>query len=156
MNNLKRPRVNQGPYMPGHRVTALSAIIAASLLMGACSALKEAEPYDEQEMRQRVIDDQARMYREQEPVTTPITFYEAAARALKYNLDYRLKLLESALASDLRDVTAHEMLPRLVASAGYAGRNNDSGGTSIGIQDRQVSLRPLPPRSVTAPSTAWG
>lgn len=142
MNNLKRPRVNQGPYMPGHRVTALSAIIAASLLMGACSALKEAEPYDEQEMRQRVIDDQARMYREQEPVTTPITFYEAAARALKYNLDYRLKLLESALASDLRDVTAHEMLPRLVASAGYAGRNNDSGGTSIGIQDRQVSLRP--------------
>ncbi|MFC4236917.1 TolC family protein [Thalassospira xianhensis] len=81
------------------------------------------------------------MYRGQEPVTGPITFYEAVARALKYNLDYRLKLMESALASDLQDVSAHEMLPRLVASAGYAGRNNDSGGTSIGIEDRQESLR---------------
>jgi outer membrane protein TolC len=60
---------------------------------------------------------------------------------LKYNLDYRLKLMESALASDLRDVSSHEMLPRVVASAGYAGRNNDSGGTSIGIEDRQQSLR---------------
>lgn len=128
--------------MPGQRLKALSAIIAVSTVLGACSSLMESKPYDEQQMRQRVIDDQARMYREQEPVSAPITFYEAAARALKYNLDYRLKLLESALAADLRDVTAHEMLPRLVASAGYAGRNNDSGGTSIGIQDRQVSLRP--------------
>lgn len=128
--------------MPAHRLKTLSAMIAASMVLAACSSLKESEPYNEQEMRQRVIDDQARMYEQQEPVTGPITFYEASARALKYNLDYRLKLLESALASNLRDVTAHEMLPRLVASAGYAGRNNDSGGTSIGIEDRQVSLRP--------------
>ncbi|MGF6395398.1 TolC family protein [Pseudomonas plecoglossicida] len=127
--------------MPALPLKSLSAFTAVSVLLSACSAF-EPKPYSEDEMRQRVIDDQARMYKEQEPVNGPITFYEASARALKYNLDYRLKLLESALASDLRDVSSHEMLPRLVASAGYAGRNNDSGGTSIGIEDRQVSLRP--------------
>ena len=86
----------------------------------------------------------------------PITFYEAAARALKYNLDYRLKLMESALAANLRDVASYEMLPRLVASAGYVGRNNDSGGTSIGIEDRQVSLRPSTSEERYRTSPAWG
>lgn len=114
---------------------------AATVLLGACSTQK-ARPYTEDQLRERVVQDQQRMYADQEPVTAPITFYDAAARALKYNLDYRLKLMESALAADLRDVSSHEMLPRLVASAGIVGRNNDSGGTSIGIEDRQQSLRP--------------
>ncbi|EJN32815.1 outer membrane protein [Pseudomonas sp. GM78] len=118
----------------------LSSALVSTLLLSACSSL-EPKPATEEENRQRILADQSRMYSGQEAVTAPITFYEAAARALKYNLDYRLKLMESALASDLRDVSSHEMLPRLVASAGYAGRNNDSGGTSIGIEDRQVSLR---------------
>lgn len=121
-------------------LTLLSASLASLVLLSACSAI-EPKPYTKNEMRQRIIQDQARMYSDQEPVSSPITFYEAAARALKYNLDYRLKLMESALASNLRDVSSHEMLPKLVASAGYAGRNNDSGGTSIGIQDREQSLR---------------
>ena len=126
--------------MPKLPQTLFSTAIASTLLLAACSATKPVE-YTKEEVRQRIIQDQAQMYANQESVTAPITFYEAAARALKYNLDYRLKLMESALASDLRDVSSHEMLPRLVASAGYAGRNNDSGGTSIGIEDRQQSLR---------------
>ncbi len=120
---------------------ALGVACAVALLMAGCASQKP-KPYSEQELRDRVVQDQQRMYADQEPVTAPITFYEAAARALKYNLDYRLKLMESALASDLRDVSSHEMLPRLVASAGWMGRSNDSGGTSIGIEDRQESLRP--------------
>ncbi|ERL52639.1 TolC family protein [Halomonas huangheensis] len=122
-------------------VTALGAAIAASLTLSACSSL-EINPYTEEEVRQRAISDQAKMYTAQEPIAHPITFYEAAARALKYNLDYRLKLMESALASDLRDVSRHELLPQLVADAGYSDRSNDSGGTSIGIEDGEESLRP--------------
>ena len=34
------------------------------------------------------------------------------------------------------------MLPKLMADAGYRWRNNDSGGTSVGIDDGVVSLRP--------------
>jgi len=127
--------------MPVQKLKTLSLAVTSAILLSACSSM-HPQPYSEQEARERIVADQLTMYAEQEPVTAPITFYEAAARALKYNLDYRLKLMESALASDLHDVSSHEMLPRVVASAGYAGRNNDSGGTSIGIEDRQQSLRP--------------
>lgn len=123
-----------------HPVALTGVSFVATLLLAACASVAP-KPYSEEEIRARVVADQARMYAEQEPVTAPITFYEAAARALKYNLDYRLKLMESALAADLRDVSSHEMLPRLVVAAGYSSRNNDSGGTSIGIEDRQESLR---------------
>lgn len=53
-----------------------------------------------------------------------------------------LKVMESALSQSLLDVASHEMLPRLVAGAGYVNRNNDSGGRSIGIEDRVETLRP--------------
>lgn len=119
---------------------ALVLALAIAVFAAGCAGTKP-RPYTEDDVKARVAADQQAMYAGQEPVTGPITFYEAAARALKYNLDYRLKLMESALASDLRDVSSHEMLPRLVASAGYVDRSNDSGGTSIGIEDRQESLR---------------
>jgi outer membrane protein TolC len=136
----KKFKEHKGLNMPKHTTRFISSTLASALLLSACSSL-EPKPSTDEENRQRILADQARMYSGQEAVTAPITFYEAAARALKYNLDYRLKLMESALASDLRDVSSHEMLPKLVASAGYAGRNNDSGGTSVGIVDHQVSLR---------------
>ncbi|ABF12267.1 outer membrane protein [Cupriavidus metallidurans] len=121
----------------------LAIALAATLLTTACSTAPSVpQPYSKEEVRQRVEEDRRGMYSDQEPVTRPITFYEAAARALKYNLDYRLKLMESTLSRQLVDVTKHDMLPKLVASAGYTHRSNDSGGVSVGIQDGQISLRP--------------
>jgi outer membrane protein TolC len=128
--------------MQKHHAQLLSATAACTMLMLTGCASLQPRPTTREEVRQRVIDDQVSMYNQQEPVTGPITFYEAAARALKYNLDYRLKLLESALASNIRDVSTNELLPQLVASAGYSHRSNDSGGTSVGIQDGEVTLRP--------------
>jgi outer membrane protein TolC len=114
-------------------------LLAASL--AGCGSVKP-KPYTDSDIKTRVEQDRAAMYGGQEPLVAPLTFYDAAARALKYNLDYRLKLMESALAHSQYDVATWEMLPRLVAGAGLAARNNDSGGTSVGIQDRIISLRP--------------
>lgn len=118
-------------------------LIAASLaiLVTGCGTL-EPTPFTKDEVKARVEADRQTMYSEQEPVTAPIGFSEAAARALKYNLDYRLKLMENALTRSLNDVAGYEMLPRLVAGAGYVIRNNDSGGRSIGIDDGIETLRP--------------
>lgn len=116
------------------------AAAAAALLLAGCSVTPVAVTPDE--VAERVRDDRARMYQDQAPVSGPITYSEALARALKYNLDYRLRMMESALARGLADVSAADMLPRLVAEAGYNDRNNDSGGVSLGIEDRQISLRP--------------
>lgn len=110
------------------------------LLLAGCGTLHPA-PYTQEEIGRRVAADRQSMFAEQEAITAPITFHEAAARALKYNLDYRLKLMENALSRSLHEASGHEMLPRLVAGAGYAWRSNDSGGRSIGIEDRIETLR---------------
>ena len=117
------------------------------LVLAACGSVSP-KPFSQAEIGERVSQDVASMYKDQEVIAAPIDFHEAAARALKYNLDYKLKLMETALSRSLHDVSTYEMLPRLVAGAGYSSRNNDSGGTSVLIE---------PPRSVSLslnPSTS--
>ena len=118
-----------------------AALLSLPLLFAAGCAVVP-EPMDRKAIEDRVKSDHQRMYVDQAPVDRPITPSEALARALRYNLDYRLKMMEGTLARGLLDVTAADMLPRLVADAGYGHRSNDSGGVSIGIEDRIVSLRP--------------
>lgn len=119
----------------------LLAVSAIALVLAGCGTVQPV-PFTDEELKERVAEDRQQMYADQEPITAPIGFHEATARALKYNLDYKLKLMETALSRSLHDVSKFEMLPAVVASAGYVTRNNDSGGRSIGIEDRIESLRP--------------
>ena len=119
----------------------LLALCSVPLLLASCGTLQPTA-YGPDEIKDRAAHDRQAMYADQEPVTKPISFYEAGARALKYNLDYRLKLMEQALAKSMNEVASYEMLPRVVAGAGYVNRNNDSGGRSIGIEDGVETLRP--------------
>ncbi len=114
--------------------------LAVAALVAGCSVAPKAITADE--VRDRVKADTARMYVDQAPITAPIPMEEAVARALKYNLDYRLKKMESALAMGLTDYASYDMLPQMVASAGYTRRNNDSGGVSVGILDGEIAERP--------------
>jgi outer membrane protein TolC len=79
---------------------------------------------------------------EQEPVGAPIDLYEAMARGLKYNLDYKVEMMEEALKTRELNLARYDMLPQLVASAGYAGRNNFSGASSLSLITRRQSLEP--------------
>lgn len=130
-----------GKNKPVTFVLRTLAVATAGVWLVGCGSLSPT-PFTKEEISQRVTLDQQQMYQDQEPITGPIDFYQAAARALKYNLDYKLKLMENALAESLFDVSTHEMLPSLTAGAGYVWRNNDSGGRSIGIEDQVESLRP--------------
>ena len=126
-------------------VTIRLAALCAPLFLAACGTVTP-KAFSTEEIRERATLDIASMYADQEPITAPLDFNDAAARALKYNLDYKLKLMESALSRSLFDVSTYEMLPKLVAGAGYSSRNNDSGGVSVLIE---------PPRTVSlAPSTS--
>ena len=115
-------------------------VIAFATFLAGCTVTPELAT--KAEVTARVNEDVSKMYLSQEPITAPITLEIAIARSLKYNLDYRLKQMESALASGITDYSKFEMWPKLLLNAGYNTRNNDSGGTSIGIQDGIVSLRP--------------
>ncbi|GAA0786824.1 hypothetical protein GCM10009109_08550 [Marinobacterium sediminicola] len=63
-------------------------------------------------------------FAEMEPHGELISLEEAIARALKYNLDQRVRMLEQSLASGELEAGKYDMLPRLMASAGYSWRDN--------------------------------
>jgi outer membrane protein TolC len=58
-----------------------------------------------------------------EPIRGPVSLEEAIARALKYNLERRTRMMEEAFANNQFDVSKYDMLPKLVASAGYFERS---------------------------------
>ncbi len=79
---------------------------------------------------------------DQEPVSGPISLYEAMARALKYNLDFRVERMKQALAMGDAELKSWNMLPSLVAKAGYSGRSNEPGGRSESLLTGVQSLQP--------------
>ncbi len=58
-----------------------------------------------------------------EPLSGPLTMDIAMARALKYNLDRRAKMMEEALAMGQLDISKFDMLPKVMAQAGYSWRD---------------------------------
>lgn len=117
---------------------ARMSILGSLMLLTACSVTPKTLTLNEQ--MQRVETDSQMLFADQEAVTKPITLYEATARALKYNLDQRLKLMETALAT--RNLTAAnlDMLPSLTAQAGYDARDNYAGSSSRSLLTGQQSL----------------
>jgi len=77
-----------------------------------------------------MMKDQEEMYVKQEPVTGPLTFYDALARALKYNYDHRLTMMEAVLQDTQLEVATLNMLPKLTANAGYQFRDRKLGSSS--------------------------
>jgi len=107
------------------------SLAALGLAIAGCSVSPEA--LKSSEIRSRVQADQFKLFAAQDPIFEPISFDEALARSLKYNLDLRLKLMESAQRRGLADLSNFDMLPNLLVSAGYTQRNNISGSYSYGI-----------------------
>jgi outer membrane protein TolC len=100
------------------------ALAAAVMALSACSALAPV-PLTAQELAPANQADQQAMRKDVDAISGPLSMDEAIARALKYNLDRRAKMMEEALALNQLDVTQFDMLPKLVAQAGYSTRNND-------------------------------
>jgi outer membrane protein TolC len=119
--------------------TILLGLSATALLSGCTVTPKPLTPSDLQSAAERNLQT---VDADQEPVAAPIDLYEAMARALKYNLDYKVELMDEALKSRELDLSRYDMLPQLVASGGYAGRNNFSGASSLSLITRRQSLEP--------------
>ena len=84
------------------------AALVSALLLSGCGTIKP-EPLTQDEIGARVSADRAAMYRDQQPVSGPLTLSDAMARALKYNLDYRLKMMETALSRGILDISQQDM-----------------------------------------------
>jgi outer membrane protein TolC len=120
------------------RLLLLTALITAGL--AGCAVQPQA--LTPQERQTSVSADRSAMTAQQEPVQGPITMEEAMARAIKYNLDHRLKLMEEAVAQRQLDLSRTDLLPRLALQAGYTGRDNQLASSSRDVVTGQQSLVP--------------
>jgi outer membrane protein TolC len=107
---------------------SISAIAGACLLLGmvvlaGCSTLPQPMPPDQQ--KAIAAEDRKAARINVEPLTTRLTLADALARALKYNLDHRTRMMEEALAVGQLDLSRYDMLPKLTAAAGYNTRDSD-------------------------------
>ncbi len=121
-----------------HRSRSLLTIGVTIAALAGCAV--SPTPLSKDEISRRVSEDRSVMYAAQEPVSGPLDYPQVVARVMKYNLDFRLRMMESSLAQDRLNVGNFDMFPRLLASAGYVTRNNESGGRSVGIESGQETL----------------
>lgn len=70
------------------------------------------------------------MTSDQEPISGSLSLYEAMARALKYNLDAKVEIMDLALKRRELRLADYSMLPGLVAGSGYAGRSTPDASSS--------------------------
>ena len=106
----------------------LKISFAALLLLTGCNL--NPIPVTPDERLATMLQDTTEMYAKQEPIKGPITFYDALARALKYNYDHRLTMMEAVLQDTQLEVATLNMLPKLTANAGYQFRDRKLGSSS--------------------------
>ncbi len=121
------------------KLLSVWALVGVSCLLASGCAVT-TPVVTEQEISSRITSDRELMLKGQEPVAAPLTLEEVMARSIKYNLDHRLKLMDSALALRQLDLASYDMLPRLVASAGYTERNSYSASSSMDVTTGNQSL----------------
>jgi len=91
----------------------------------------------------RVVKDLRALTITQEPVDGPIDLYDAMARALKYNLDAKVKTMQVQVAHQQLNVAHYSLLPQVSANAGFDGRNNFSGGVAQSLLTGRQVLEPF-------------
>ena len=99
-----------------------SLLALACVVATGCANIQPVA-LSQQDMQTQQKQDAEAIRKEVEAINGPLTMDEAMARALKYNLERRSKMMEEALAMGQLDVAKFDMLPKLMAQAGYAYRD---------------------------------
>lgn len=138
---------------PATRLTTLAVAFATFALSGCAVA---PMPFTQQDRAENIRQDQAGMYANQEKVAAPLTLSDAMARAVKYNLEHRLKLMEEALATRQADIAKYDLLPKLAVAAGYNSRDSYAASSSMDIASGTQSLVPSTSQEKTHRSADLG
>ncbi|TWF59235.1 TolC family protein [Neorhizobium alkalisoli] len=101
--------------------------LPAVLLATGCTV--KTEPFSAEANAKFANEKLLRATANQEPITGSIDLYQAMARALKYNLDTKVEIMQAALKTREADLVSYSALPKVVAGAGYDGRNEADAST---------------------------
>jgi len=120
------------------RILGIITLVSTFLLSG-CGFMHPV-PLSDYEKLAEVSEVKENLFDGQEVVDGPIDLYEAMARAVKYNLDYRLRIMDEAISQGQYGVSKFSMLPQLTANAGYNNRNNIDASVSKSVLTGNESL----------------
>jgi len=113
----------------GGRATLSSSLklglLAGALALAGCASV-QTRPLNGQEIKDQAQTDRGLSQQGVEPIQGALSLEEAIARGLKYNLERRTRMMEEAIAFNQLDVSRYDMLPKLVASAGYRSRSENA------------------------------
>lgn len=123
----------------------------AALGLAGCAVtpmpLTDAERADEARA------DRFAMFADQDPLTRPLTLRDAFDRAIKYNLDARVKAMEAAVALQDLDLANYDMLPKVAINAAAVTRSNVEASSSQSVTSGQQTV---PPSTSTDRSRVFG
>lgn len=108
-------------YFPLSSLGRLSLIAVSCAVLSACAIKPEPLGVAEQKLQLSIDREMAR--KDVQTLTEPLTLDQAIARAIKYNLDHRVRMMEQAVAIGQLDLSRFDMWPQIMASAGYSTRN---------------------------------
>jgi len=120
-------------------ISAVSGLALAIALSG-CAVKPVAMTTDERE--QLISRDLSALYKNQEPVSGPLSLEQAMERAARYNLDHRLQKMQLVLEDRALSLANMDMLPSLMAQAGYSVRDKETASTSLLIESDILSNNP--------------
>ncbi|MBF0282767.1 MAG: TolC family protein, partial [Zetaproteobacteria bacterium] len=108
------------------------------LLVAGCAI--QPKPFEDAELS-RVTQNDRDLARDEMPaLSAELTLEEAVARALKFNLNFRVHMMEEALSLGELDAGKFDMLPKMLTRAGYASRSQDQTRTAVDSVTGQPSL----------------
>lgn len=117
--------------MGGNRCVVLVTAASVAVFAGGCAVAPE--PISESQLTQLGEARLARVSADQEPVLGTVDLYEAMARALKYNLDHRVEMMQTVVRTTELNLSRYDLLPNLVAGSGYAGRDSYNASSSLNL-----------------------
>lgn len=124
--------------------------LAILMVMSAC-AVTPPRQLNEADVLAQSQSNLAQLASEVVPIQGELTLEEAQARALKYNLELRTAMMEEALQRAQLDVTNFDMLPTLLAQAGYNTRSNERISQSRDAESGELS----PSRFISQERDHW-
>lgn len=125
----------------GRRPTSLPvrALLLCCMLLSVAACSVRPEPITVSDAARDASVARRDMFLGQEAISAPVTLEMALARALRYNLDTRVAMLEQATQVSQLNLLHYEMLPRLTANAGYFQRDRELVSSSRSFRTGRLS-----------------
>ena len=117
-----------GLFIKLRKKVCFCCLLLLPVIMSACTA--NLSPLTDSELDDSAGIDQALMFSGNQSFSDELSLEEAIARALKYNLDKRAKIMEEALALNQMDLDEYSLLPNLLANGTYSDRSEFSASNS--------------------------